>query len=80
MYVFPWKVTYADFDFRYLSLILDNVNIHGGYQRHHRLFKVPKVNIWNFTVRGLPNPDITGNEDLFGAPETSLQSQDNVVE
>ncbi|KAJ7388428.1 hypothetical protein OS493_037653 [Desmophyllum pertusum] len=36
--------------------------------------------MWNFTVRGLLNPDITGVEDLFSQPETSLQSQDNVVE
>ena len=59
--------------------MLDNVNIHRGYQRHHRIFKLPKVNMWNFTVRGLLNPDILGIEDLFGTPETSLQSQDNVV-
>ena len=63
-----------------IFLMLDNVNIHRGYQRHHRLFKLPKVNMWNFTVRGLLNPDISGIEDLFGTPETSLQSQDNVVE
>lgn len=62
-----------------LFLLLDNVNIHRGYQRHHRLFKVPKVNMWNFTVRGLLNPDITGIEDLLSTPDTSLQSQDNVV-
>jgi len=59
-----------------LFLLLDNVNIHRGYQRHHRLFKVPKVNMWNFTVRGLLNPDITGIEDLLSTPDTSLQSQD----
>ena len=63
-----------------LFLLLDNVNIHRGYQRHHRLFKSPKANMWNFTVRGLLNPDITGIEDLFSTPETSLQSQDNVLE
>ena len=63
-----------------IFLMLDNVNIHRGYQRHHRLFKLPKVNMWNFTVRGLLNPDISGIEDLFATPETSLQSQDNVVE
>ena len=60
-------------------LMPDNVNIHRGYQRHHRLFKLPTIDI---TVRGLLNPDIrvSGIEDLFGTPETSLQSQDNVVE
>lgn len=30
-------------------------------------------------VRGLLNPDITGIEDLLSTPDTSLQSQDNVV-
>lgn len=63
-----------------LILLLDNVNIYRGNQRHHRLFKSSTPNMWNFTVRGLLNPDITGVEDLFSQPETSLQSQDNVVE
>lgn len=34
----------------------------------------------DFTVRGLLNPDITTIEDLFSTSETSLQSQDHVVE
>lgn len=63
-----------------LFLLLNNVNIHRGYQRHHRLLKLPKVNMWNFTVRGLLNPDISGIDDLVGTPETCLQGQDNVVE
>lgn len=53
-----------------LFLLLDYVNIHRGYQRHHRLLKLPKVNMWNFTVRGLLNPDISGIDDLVGTPET----------
>ena len=63
-----------------LVLLLDNVNIHRGNQRHHRLFKLPKVNMWNFTVRGLLIPDTRGIEDSFTEPMTSCESQANVLE
>jgi hypothetical protein len=36
--------------------------------------------MWNFTVRELLNPDITGIEDLFSNKETLLESQEKVLD
>ena len=40
----------------------------------------PTMNMWNFTVRGLLNPNIIGIEELFQKADTSLQSQDSVTD
>ena len=63
-----------------LIVLLDNINIYREHQRHHRLFKGPTMNMWNFSVRGLLNPIIDGNEELFKDESTSLQSQDSVTD
>ena len=36
------------------------------------------MNMWNFTVRGLLNPFITGIEELFKNAETCLESEEDV--
>ena len=61
-------------------VLLDNVNIYRGHQRHHRLFKGPTMKMWNFTVRGLLNPNTEGIEELFKDTRTSLESQDSVID
>ena len=63
-----------------LIVLLDDVNIYRGHQRHHRLFKGPIMNMWNFTVRGLLKPIIDGDEELFKDESTSIQSQDSVTD
>jgi hypothetical protein len=52
-------------------LLLDNINLYHGNRRHHRLFKILGQNMWNFTVRGLLIPDLSGIENLFASKETA---------
>jgi hypothetical protein len=59
---------------------MDNINIHRGNKRHHRLFKAYGENMWNFTVRGLLIPCLDNLEDLFVCKETATQSQCDVTE
>ena len=61
-----------------IIVLMDNINIYRGYERHHRIFKEPLMNMWNFTVRGLLNPSIAGIE-LFKNVETCLESQADVI-
>ena len=63
-----------------IIVLMDNINIYRGYQRHHRIFKEPLMNMWNFTVRGLLNSSIAGIEELFKNMETCLESQADVID
>ena len=62
-----------------IIVLMDNINIYLGYERHHRIFKEPLMSMWNFTVRGLLNPSIAGIEELFKNVETCLESQADVI-
>ncbi len=63
-----------------LLLLMDNINIYRGNNRHHRLFKAYGQNMWNFTVRSLFIPQYDEINHLFTCKETATQSQYDVTE
>ena len=62
-----------------LILLLDNLNLYHGNRRHHRLFRVLGPNMWNFTVRGLFVPNLSGINYLFESKETAEEKQQENV-
>jgi hypothetical protein len=63
-----------------LIVLMDNINIYRGFQKYHRMFNEPLMTMWNFTVRGLLDPSITGIEELFENADTCLKSQEDVTD